>query len=91
MMHVYVFDIMSRASIYGIGTYISMLKKVLIHNQIKTTFVICGDSGNELTITYRQHTRYIKIPKQQFNIPSDYLTEQSQYYKALIITLLPYI
>ena len=90
-MHVYVFDIMSRASIYGIGTYISMLKKVLIHNQIKTTFVICGDSGNELTITYRQHTRYIKIPKQQFNIPSDYLTEQSQYYKALIITLLPYI
>ncbi|MCL2651596.1 MAG: TIGR04157 family glycosyltransferase [Candidatus Azobacteroides sp.] len=79
----YIFNEISRAAVYGIGSYIDQLIKALKDTEWKINIVLLYAQGNEIEITEKNRYR-------QINIPSPFEKENSnleQYYLKII----PYI
>lgn len=62
MKHIYIFDTVTRASGYGIGSYLDQLTRTLEGSDLIVTRVTFNAPGHEISVRYRKGIRYIDIP-----------------------------
>jgi len=79
----YIFNEISRAAVYGIGSYVDQLIKALKDTEWKINIVNLYVQGNEIEIIEKDKYRQINIP-----FPSNNHYNAKQYYPMVITSLL---
>lgn len=92
MKHIYIFNEVGRAAVYGIGTYIRQMACALTElRRYQVTIVELCHSSVEVGIEEKNKIRYIYIPRW---IHCSYLGNDKKrdlYHQSIIFLLLPYI
>lgn len=92
MKSVYLFNEVSRAAIYGIGTYINQMAATLAtQNDISLTVVTLNHTDKEFTEKIGDRVRYINIPNHKINYHLDNKKNLKRFYQGVAFLLSPYI
>lgn len=95
MKHVYIFNTVSRAAEYGIGTCVQLLISSLEDTEISVTVVYICTEDNELCVRMVRNIRYISIPRPlnlKFLPKSDEQREQDDLIsQSVALILLPFV
>ena len=85
MKHIYILDNNFNGTIFGVGTYLNNLIRVLKDEPILVTMVTLFNRKESVEIVSENNIRYIHIPAVRANHKSNY------YYRNVFYILYPYI
>lgn len=85
MKHIYILDNNFNGTVFGVGTYLKNLIRILKDEPILVTMVTLFNRKESVEIVSENNIRYIHIPAVRANQKSNY------YYRNVFYILYPYI